>query len=860
MIVDCECTGDAIVEGCTDEAACNYNPDANTDDGSCAELDCEGVCGGDAVAGSACGEDGTYNADCMCIEEEVVFGCTDEAACNYNADAEEDDGSCILNGDTCDDMNDGTINDTIVDCECTGDTIVEGCTDEAACNYNPDANTDDGSCAELDCEGVCGGDAVVGSACGEDGTYNADCECIEVIDFGCTNPDACNYDENADEDDGSCILNGDTCDDMNDGTINDTIVDCECTGDAIVEGCTDEAACNYNPDANTDDGSCAELDCEGVCGGDAVAGSPCDGGIYNTDCECIPDAVVFGCTDETACNYDPEAEEDNGSCFFNGETCDDGNDGTINDMIIDCECTGDAIVEGCTNTAACNYNPEANVDDGSCADFDCEGICGGDAVEGAACGENGTYDADCECIEDPVFDCPDQMANIGDACDDGNGVIIDDCTCFVDDVPDCPDLMANIGDACDDGDDATINDEIQENCECVGEPDEPTPAMGDIEGVVWEDTNGNGVQDPDEPGLGGIEVILVDESGAAIGLETTEEDGSYSFEDVEVGDYTVEVGDDVDVTTAASYDVTVEEGVTATGGGFGVEAEEIEITCETLEDIDISTDISCDENTGIYTLTVSVSGGMPAYAMDNPDDVNPEDFFYTISGVINAQATLGEDFTVELPDNSAYSIDVEDSQGCTASLSETPPSCTKTAVEFMGLNGRVETAGNYLYWATASEENNDYFEVQRSINGMDFETLGKVNAVGNSHVLSVYDFNDLEAPAGEAFYRIASVDNDGKMDFTNVISLNRGQDHFGITHINPVPTSDQLTVSFNVNIAGTANVTIVDVTGKVLQSIEVETTQGLNQLNLNVGQYSAGVYFLNVTDGVHTSVDRFVVE
>ena len=48
-------------------------------------------------------------------------------------------------------------------------------------------------------------------------------------------------------------------------------IDCcgEC-GDADVEGCTDDSACNYNPDANVDDGSCLENDCAGECGGSAV--------------------------------------------------------------------------------------------------------------------------------------------------------------------------------------------------------------------------------------------------------------------------------------------------------------------------------------------------------------------------------------------------------------------------------------------------------------------------------------------------------------------------------------------------------------------------------------------------------------
>ena len=95
------------VAGCTDATACNYNADATDDDGSCAELDECGVCGGNGIADGACDCDGNgpeagYDCDGNCLtdtdgdgvcDEFEVAGCTDATACNYDADATDDDGT-----------------------------------------------------------------------------------------------------------------------------------------------------------------------------------------------------------------------------------------------------------------------------------------------------------------------------------------------------------------------------------------------------------------------------------------------------------------------------------------------------------------------------------------------------------------------------------------------------------------------------------------------------------------------------------------------------------------------------------------------------------------------------------------------
>lgn len=376
---DCSCTGETA--GCTNVSACNYDMMASIDDGNC------------FFPGDNCDDENIftindiYAADCTCIGEEIagVAGCTATEACNFNSEATIEDGSCELPGYPCDDANENTINDVLsVDCACIGELV--GCTDALACNYDATAASDNGSC-------IFPGDTCDDNDFSTDNdVIGADCVCLGedngLID-GCTSMSACNYDMAATVDNGSCFAIGDACDDGNVLTANDLVgADCSCTGEAveIVEGCTAIEACNFNAAANFDDGTCE------------LPGYPCDdnnpntmGDAYGVDCVCS--GMVVGCTDMFACNFNPEATFEDFTCVFPGDPCNDGDPLTLNDIVdMDCGCIGTFVqMLGCTNMDACNFDSSADTDDGSCFFV-------GDACDdGDATTNNDVYTANCEC-------------------------------------------------------------------------------------------------------------------------------------------------------------------------------------------------------------------------------------------------------------------------------------------------------------------------------------------------------------------------------------------------------------------------------------------------------------------------------
>ena len=335
--------------GCTDETACNYDADATTDDGSCDFTSC--------------------------------VGCTDAEACNYNPEATVDDGSCVMPDpvDGCTDTCDFpvSVTESALGQGAAGSAVEFGAygtltTLDVTLNWSQSEGTGawpadmlvevglpDGSCVAL------GGYDVTSASCTDLGNYAAVWpDTWQVSDAG-------TYTTSVDVSGGGLsgtglwsitLTNGWSTGGASNYDVTFTMTGL-CTSDDIdIPGCTDATACNYDPNATVDDGSCDFSSCS-------------------------------GCTDAMACNYNPNATDDDGSCEF------------------------DSCV-GCTDASACNYDPSATIDDGSCLQLDACGVCGGDNSTCSGCTdpEADNYDPsatvdDGSCSYGPA--CPEDLNNDG---------------------------------------------------------------------------------------------------------------------------------------------------------------------------------------------------------------------------------------------------------------------------------------------------------------------------------------------------------------------------------------------------------------------------------------------------------------
>ena len=124
--------------------------------------------------------------------------------------------------------------------------------------------------------------------------------------------------------------------------------------------------------------------------------------------------------------------------------------------------------------------------------------------------------------------------------------------------------------------------------------------------------------------------------------------------------------------------------------------------------------------------------------------------------------------------------------GCN-SIAEVEAEClTLLPVELIGFNGKHDQGHNILTWQTATELNNDYFQVEHSFDGRYFESIGSVLGQGTSSTQHNYQFVHKNVKDGIHYYRLKQVDYDGQFEYSKIISIDFSND--GIIFL-PNPTS-----------------------------------------------------------------------
>jgi hypothetical protein len=184
-------------------------------------------------------------------------------------------------------------------------------------------------------------------------------------------------------------------------------------------------------------------------------------------------------------------------------------------------------------------------------------------------------------------------------------------------------------------------------------------------------------------------------------------------------------------------------------------------------------------------------------------------------------------------------------------------------VELTVFNVVLENDDAHLTWTTASEWNSDYYSVERSEDGLSFNTIASLNASGYSTQPSNYFFFDnhvTELGSGKIYYRLLMVDTDGSFEYSPVrwISLSGLPEPILVF---PNPFSTELSIKLYADESRNALIIVSDVLGKSSRKIPYDLLEGENFILMNDWKdFMPGIYTLKIINGADVQTLRVVKE
>jgi hypothetical protein len=259
----------------------------------------------------------------------------------------------------------------------------------------------------------------------------------------------------------------------------------------------------------------------------------------------------------------------------------------------------------------------------------------------------------------------------------------------------------------------------------------------------------------------------------------------------------------------------------------------------------------CDNPIPNYaTLTAGVTGGASCAAMT---------FVWSGTGgwlTVPGNVASG----IAASPYGTYDVLVTDNNGCQSTASLTLNSNCQEAplpVELLSFTVTKDNAVAVLDWATATEMNNNYFDVQHSVDGVTFSRIDRVYSQnGNSTSLQTYQTIHNEPAKGVNYYRLKQVDFDGTFEYSDIRSVVFG--NVGGLTIYPNPTNEILNVKVPAGMDNTSVIEIVNGAGQVVRS--VSNADATNEvLSFNVADLALGYYFIQIRTSSDLYREQFIL-
>ena len=181
-------------------------------------------------------------------------------------------------------------------------------------------------------------------------------------------------------------------------------------------------------------------------------------------------------------------------------------------------------------------------------------------------------------------------------------------------------------------------------------------------------------------------------------------------------------------------------------------------------------------------------------------------------------------------------------------------------VKLLSFSGMIKSRVPKLFWTTENEVGNDYFDVERSEDGILFYKRGTVKSNGNNTLTQQYQFDDnLINKSSVIFYRLKIVDLHGKFLYSHIIALQLKEVANDILSVYPNPFINTIKISITVEEDTHAQLRILSFDGKEIILRRVFFKKGTNIFNANELQYLAsGNYILEIYAGLEKYTEKIL--
>lgn len=194
------------------------------------------------------------------------------------------------------------------------------------------------------------------------------------------------------------------------------------------------------------------------------------------------------------------------------------------------------------------------------------------------------------------------------------------------------------------------------------------------------------------------------------------------------------------------------------------------------------------------------------------------------------------------------------------SISESVTVYTPSAlpVTLLAFNGKIEKNNVVLNWVTSNEVNSKQFIIQRSVDGIHFDTIGTVLSVGNATQNSTYNFTDKKTPTGRLYYRLQQVDIDGSAKYYNTISLINNINGYEFK-VFPNPSADLIAIQYNNGVLeNDTDIKLYDISGKLIDQTTINKGQTIGYFNIET-LYS-GTYIVQIRNKLLSESRKVIVK